>query len=100
MLNLSWQVESLEVDGRLTDVVSGSELTLEFEDGRVFGKSVNRFRGTFDLDDFFGPMASTMMAGPPELMDQEHDLLTLLEQVDGLVTDSVKLTVVTESWLF
>src|SRR5690606_32853004 len=92
-LNGSWVVESIEVDGQLSPPVENSELTLEFEDGQVFGKAINRLRGTFSEEDGFGPMMSTMMAGPPELMDQEHRFLTLLEAVDGVSVDRVNLTV-------
>lgn len=51
-------------------------------DGQVFGTSgVNRLRGTWSIDGDhlqFGPMASTLMAGPPEAMQREAAMLRLL----------------------
>lgn len=92
-LNGSWILESIDMDGQLLPPVEGSEVTLEFEDGQVFGKAINRFRGSYSEGEGFGPMMSTMMAGPPELMDQEHRFLSLLGEVDGASVERVKLTV-------
>ncbi|RHA38506.1 META domain-containing protein [Cellulomonas rhizosphaerae] len=51
-------------------------------DGQVYGMSgVNRVRGTWSVEGdvlTFGPLASTMMAGPPDAMTLEHALHTLL----------------------
>ena len=51
-------------------------------DGQVFGMAgVNRVRGTWELKGsllVFGPMVSTMMAGPPEAMTCEQRVLRLL----------------------
>ncbi|GEK17114.1 hypothetical protein CPE01_08470 [Cellulomonas persica] len=56
-------------------------------DGQVFGTGgVNRLRGTWSIDGdrlAFGPIASTLMAGPPAAMRQEAELLRLLGE--GLV---------------
>lgn len=90
ILNGKWKVETI---AELGPVADGSQLTLEFDGDRVFGKGINSFRGSFDEKSYFGPMASTMMAGPPELMDQEHAFLTLLERVDGYSVEQVRLTV-------
>ncbi|GEA83559.1 MAG: META domain-containing protein [Cellulomonas sp.] len=53
-------------------------------DGQVFGTGgVNRLRGTWSVDGDelrFGPMASTLMAGPPAAMRQEAELLRLLAE--------------------
>jgi len=58
---------------------------LTFEgDGQVFGSGgVNRLRGTWSIDGdslTFGPLASTLMAGPQEAMDVEYALHRLLGQ--------------------
>lgn len=51
-------------------------------DGQVFGLAgVNRVRGTWELDGdslTFGPVVSTLMAGPPESMTCEQQVLRLL----------------------
>jgi heat shock protein HslJ len=56
-------------------------------DGRITGRAtVNRVFGTYRLvgDEItFGPLGSTLMAGPPEAMDQERRLLRALGR--GLV---------------
>ncbi|WP_123370121.1 META domain-containing protein [Cellulomonas sp. PhB150] len=67
-------------------------------DGQVFGMSgVNRVRGTWSVDGdvlTFGPLASTMMAGPPQAMALEsalHGLLAApltLHTADGAAASS------------
>ena len=59
--------------------------SLTFEgDGQVFGTGgVNRLRGTWSVDGdtlTFGPVVSTLMAGPPAAMHQESELLRLLQE--------------------
>lgn len=58
-----------------------AELTFD-GDGQVFGfGGVNSVRGTWSVDDGtlrFGPMVSTLMAGPPAAMRNETELLRLL----------------------
>jgi heat shock protein HslJ len=68
----------------VVSVAADSELTLEFgSDGQVSGSAgVNTFSGTYEYDGntlSFGPLATTRMAGPPELMEQETLYLTALE---------------------
>lgn len=65
-------------------LVEGSELTVEFgTDGTVSGNSgVNTFRGTFESTDDtvkISGLATTKMAGEPELMEQETAYLKALE---------------------
>jgi heat shock protein HslJ len=61
--------------------------TIEFDDGHVFGRGgVNTFRGGCELvgDQLtFGPLATTLMAGPEEAMDQEY---RWLQSLGGPVT--------------
>lgn len=64
------------------------EATLVFDDaGRVAGKSViNRYFGSYRAEGdtlTFGPLGSTMMAGPPEAMAEEQLVLRGLEGVEG-----------------
>ncbi len=51
-------------------------------DGRLTGSAtVNRINGTYRLEHgvlLCGPLASTMMAGPPDAMDQERRVCALL----------------------
>ncbi|KRD44605.1 hypothetical protein ASE38_10960 [Cellulomonas sp. Root930] len=70
-------------------------------DGQVFGLAgVNRVRGTWVLDGdtlTFGPVVSTLMAGPPDAMACEQQVLRLLGEPatvsapdgDTLVLDGV-----------
>lgn len=57
-------------------VPAGTDVTIEFSDGNAFGRGgVNSFRGSYSVEGdhlTFGPLASTMMAGPPELMELER----------------------------
>ena len=69
-----------------TTLVEPERLTLNFLDaGRVAGSAgCNRIVGSFSLTGEglrFGPMASTMMACPDPLMEQERRMLDALEQV-------------------
>ncbi|GEL95214.1 META domain-containing protein [Cellulomonas composti] len=58
-----------------------AELTFD-GDGQVYGTGgVNRVRGTFSVEGdrlTFGPMVSTLMAGPPAAMRREQDMLALV----------------------
>ena len=83
------QNEFTERQWVLTRIVEGEDVLLApekpnvtitfFPDGKVAGGApINRYFGTYQLDDdgrvhWPGPgFASTMMAGPPALMDQEQ----------------------------
>jgi len=66
--------------------------SLTFEgDGQVFGTGgVNRLRGTWSVEDgtlTFGPVVSTLMAGPEPAMRREAELLRLLREPLELRTD-------------
>lgn len=85
--------EPLDLAGRTFDVVevhgvpvlesSAPDITFG-SDGRVSGRAtVNRLMGQYALEGDvlrFGALATTMMAGPPEHMDQEQRVLTALGQ--------------------
>jgi heat shock protein HslJ len=68
-----------EIDG--APAVPGAELSFG-TDGRVTGRAtVNRVFGPYEVDGdllVVGPMAATLMAGPPESMTQEAALLARL----------------------
>lgn len=82
MSDLPWRLTRLEVDGEPVDL-HGAEITLEFADGRMAGKAaVNRFMGQGEILDGrleVGPLATTLMAGPPPLMDVEHAFLSAFQ---------------------
>ena len=101
LLEGDWLV--IEIDGEPIDTEAPREV--RFEGARVAGRvGVNRFTGSFTLDGDtlqVGPVASTRMAGPPELMaledrfnshlDGEHqialkgDVLTLSREAHSMV---------------
>lgn len=59
-----------------------AEATLLVDGDRISGTmGVNRFMGSND-EATFGPLATTMMAGPDDLMAQEQVLLEHLESAD------------------
>lgn len=95
-------MSSADLVGREFDIVevhgvpvleSSSPDILFGSDGRVSGRAtVNRLMGQYTVEGDelrFGALATTMMAGPQEHMDQEHRVLTALsgtlrvEDVDG-----------------
>ncbi len=78
-----WTV--FEIGGVAT--TPGSKVTMQFEDGRVFGAaSCNRFMGGYTVAEDglsiqMSQMASTMMACPDPLMQQEGAFLAVLGAV-------------------
>ena len=75
-------------------------------DGQVFGLAgVNRVRGTWRLDGetlTFGPVVSTLMAGPPDAMTREQQVLRLLgepSRVSAPDGDTLQLSGVLEAQL-
>lgn len=85
----TWTLVSIEgenIDKILREELQHPDLAIK-EDGRVSGFSgVNSFNGQLDLDAVkrggfsSGPFASTRMAGPPEAMDLEQRVLSMLGQ--------------------
>jgi heat shock protein HslJ len=65
-------------------------------DGVVGGSSgCNRFTGNYQQKEdelTMGPLASTRMACPPEVMERERQFLTMLGNVRYAETDDLKLT--------
>lgn len=72
---------------KLTDAPENAEITLGFapEGGKFFGKApVNRYFGSYTLTENeikFGPIASTMMAGPEDMMKAETSYLRSLSEM-------------------
>lgn len=98
--NVEWQLQKMIVNKQEFDLVADSEVSLQFtEEGKVAGKSsVNQYFGAVSIDDKgalqwpepgFG---STMMAGPPELMNQERTYLDALRATDRAYLNDSSLT--------
>lgn len=79
-----WAVEAFAIGGELQPLLPDTEATLEIEGDRVGGKAtINRFMGSLGDETLFGPLATTLMAGPPELMAQEQFYLSHLGKADS-----------------
>lgn len=84
----TWLLEDLTGHG----VIDNSHVTLEFKtDGKVSGSGgCNRYSGSATLKGSvitFTPMASTMMACAPALMDQEMRYFAALTRADTVSID-------------
>lgn len=96
------QSELTERQWVLARIIEGEDVVLApekpnitimfFPDGKVVGSApINRYFGTYQLDDaghlhWPGPgFASTMMAGPPEQMDQEQVYFRSLRRVSRIL---------------
>ena len=81
----NWMVIEFGHGDDLQPPLPGSVITMEFVGDRVSGSAgVNRYSASI-VDGNLGPIASTMMAGPTELMEQESRFLALLERCDGML---------------
>jgi len=80
-----WTLDSYSSGGRTKSVPQGASVDALFERGKVSGRSgVNTYSGPYEVsgsDLTIGRLATTMMAGPPELMDLEKEYLANLEKV-------------------
>ncbi len=84
-----WLVEDISGAG----VIDRARTTVEFvEPGRVAGRGgCNRYMGGYELDGEsldFAPLASTMMACPEALMNQEQRFFETMEQVQAWRIDA------------
>lgn len=93
-----WVVESLAIGGELQPPLPTTRPTLEFEGDRVGGNAtINRFMGSIRGEEkLFGPLATTMMAGPEDHMVQEQIYLTLLAKVDSHEVEPSEIRLVSE----
>jgi len=90
LVGKAWWVEDILGSG----VVDNSRTTIAFTpDGVASGNGgCNRFTGGYELDGkdiSFGPLASTMMACPEALMNQDRSFHEALDQVTGWRVDSL-----------
>jgi predicted amidohydrolase YtcJ/heat shock protein HslJ len=91
-----WTLTSL--NGQSVDVAQPP--TMMFEKGQlsIFG-GVNRMNGSYALireSVIMGDIASTKMAGPPELMELENKFTATLVKVDGFTVAGNQLTLLTD----
>ncbi len=89
-----WVVTSISVGGELVPPLEGTQLTLDVSGDRVSGTAgVNRFMGQVSASGL-GPLATTMMAGPPEHMEQERRYLGFLSSAESLEADGMGIDLV------
>ena len=93
----------VELAGVPLDPAAGARrpgLVLDLEESRVTGSGgVNRIMGTFALaeDELrFGPLATTMMAGPDEAMARERAFLDALATVTSFRLEGTSLTLLAD----
>jgi heat shock protein HslJ len=89
----------VELDGEPVEIGAGERephLVLDLEESRVSGSGgANRIMGTFALAEnelAFGPLATTMMAGPEEAMRRERAFLDALDRVTSYELEGRVLT--------
>lgn len=91
-----WVVTAYRSGDQLVVPVSqGREPTLTIDGDHISGTmGVNRLVGRLEAGRVSGPLATTRMAGSPELMKQEEDLLAHLGDADAIevVDDGMSLT--------
>ena len=89
----------VELDGKPVEVGADEQppsLALDLEESQVSGSGgVNRIVGTFTLSEDelrFGPLATTLMAGPEGPMRLEQEFLAALARVTAYELDGRTLT--------
>jgi heat shock protein HslJ len=90
----TWTV--VELDGATVADEGAPHLVFDLEESRVAGSGgVNRLMGSFSLAEdelSFGPLATTMMAGPDDAMQRERQFLDALGRVSSYELDGPALT--------
>ena len=82
-----------ERDQLVTPDADGPLPEITFEDDSVFGTmGINNFTGVVENDSIVSPLATTRMAGPPQLMQQEDLLLRHLVDADTIDVDGDGMT--------
>lgn len=79
----TWVVTAYRSGDEMVEPDRRTEAGLVVEGTRIAGSmGVNRFSGQIDDEIPIGPLATTRMAGPAELMKQEDTLLEILQSAD------------------
>jgi len=94
----SWQLETL--GGAKTDPAVVSQLNMN--EGKASGNAgVNTFTGSYEAPQdgrvTFGPLATTMMAGPDAAMQQEQAFLKALAETKKFTTEDGALVLMDDS---
>lgn len=97
LTGIDWVLKSYSLKGEITDVPPSGSVTARFAADKIAGKALNSYNGTFNTDDDgnvtqVGPIASTKMAGPPELMTLETAYFAALEKAESYYSDGTTLT--------
>lgn len=88
---------------KMLNAPNGAEITLSFnaKDSRYYGRSaVNRYFGVYKTKGrslTLGPAGSTMMMGPPLLMEAEREYIKALAEVVSYSVEGAKLQLETSS---
>ncbi len=93
---IRWVLGSYELNGETTDVPADLPIDALFERGKVSGFSgVNTYTGGYELSGSsltIGELATTLMAGTPELMAIEQAYTKTLEKTSSFTAESDELT--------
>lgn len=85
----------------LENKLSGSEIDLSFNDGKINGSSgVNRYFGDYKINGnelLIEHIGSTKMMGPPEIMNQEQEYLKNLADAKEVVLTKTGIEITTNS---
>jgi heat shock protein HslJ len=84
----SWVVTAYRSGDVMIEPDQRVEASLMIDGTLIAGSmGVNRFHGRIDDDLPMGPLGTTLMAGPEELMRQEDTLLEHLQSADAIEVD-------------
>jgi heat shock protein HslJ len=93
---VAWVLSSFSEAGSMKAVPAGISVELLFKAGEASGKAVNSYNGpyssTADGKITIGPIASTLMAGPPDQMAVEQAYFKALEKAASYYSDGKQLT--------
>jgi heat shock protein HslJ len=74
--NIQWKLTKYSVGGVLRELPTAANIYAEFKEGRVSGKAVNAYSGSYKVDGngslTIGDLSTTLMTGPPESQAVEN----------------------------
>ena len=98
--NITWVLDSYGQPGNLQAVLRDTEITVEFESegGQVVGSAgCNRYFGAYELDgnklSIVGPIGSTKMACPEQIMEQEQEYMKSLQAAVSVLIEDGELQI-------